>query len=183
MKWYFIVIPFIITGFLLIKKPTVTNVITKKENSNMATPQAYTKAFNFTVGVEGGYNAKTATNMGVTQGFYNGVANMYGLAQKSVKFLTKKEVSLIYYNHFWLGAGCNFLPDKMAIALFDSAVNHNVQPARSMLIQSGYNLVNFLKIRKNYYGMLANMNKTNRDNYKGWINRFNKLQSFIGVYV
>lgn len=185
MKWFYVAIPIIIfAGFYIIPKTVKTaETQTTEENKNMATAQAFEKAFNFTVGVEGGYNAKTATNMGVTQGFYNSVYSRYGLQYKSVKYLTKAEVKKIYYYHFWLGAGCNFLPDKMAIALFDSAVNHNVMPARDMLAQSGYNLVKFLKIRLNYYKMLAGMNSTNRSNYTGWVNRFKKLQNYIGVYV
>lgn len=65
-----------------------------------------------------------ATRFGVTQATYNGYLLKKNKQTKSVEFIEQDEVQDIYYEFFWLKAGCpNIVSAKVAMAIFDFVVN------------------------------------------------------------
>src|SRR5574344_1118504 len=100
-------------------------------------------ALEFLFPSEGGYsNHKAdkggATNMGVTQQTYNYYLKKNNLSQKDVKNITRNEAKEIYYNEYWKTSGADKIEDpKMAIAIFDTAVLHGPERAKSFYRQSG----------------------------------------------
>lgn len=83
---------------------------------------------------EGGYvnhprDPGGATNKGVTQRVYDGYRARMGLPQQSVRDITDSEVSDIYRAQYWDAVRADDLPNGLAYAVFDYAVNSG--PARA----------------------------------------------------
>lgn len=100
---------------------------------------SFEKAFSITVGHEGGYVNDPKDNGGETK---------YGISKRSypdldIKALTLDEAKSIYYADFWKTKKMDLdeLPEKIAIELFDTAVNMGSYTARKML-QEALNLLN-----------------------------------------
>jgi lysozyme family protein len=58
----------------------------------------------------------------------------WGISQKAyplldIKNLTREDAEAIYLRDYWTPAGCDSLPEPLAIALFDSAANQGVSTA------------------------------------------------------
>lgn len=99
---------------------------------------AFESALAFTLRWEGGYvddpdDHGGATNEGVTQSTYNAYRTAQGLAPQSVRLLTADERDDIYETRYWDAAGCPDLPEPIATALFDTAVNLGVTRAVKLL--------------------------------------------------
>lgn len=91
-------------------------------------------ALKFTLQWEGGYVNHPAdpggeTNFGVTNAVYVQYRRSKGKLSQSVKLISKAEVYEIYYSNYWVRAGCEALPSKLALCHFDWAVNHGVNGA------------------------------------------------------
>ena len=92
---------------------------------------AFERAFAFVTrsDIEGGYvndphDPGGETNFGISKRAY---------PQLNIAALTSGQAKEIYYRDYWLSAGCETLPDRVAIATFDSAVNQGVGRARRLL--------------------------------------------------
>src|SRR5688500_6264664 len=77
---------------------------------------------------EGGYanhpkDPGGATNFGVTQRVYDGYRLKAGVAKRSVKEITKTEVSAIYKRQYWDLIDGDELPAGVDYVVFDGAVN------------------------------------------------------------
>lgn len=63
------------------------------------------------------------TKWGVTQGAYDRWRVKTGQAPRPVTEMTEAEMRAVYLDDYWMPAGCDQLPDELAEAVFDMAVN------------------------------------------------------------
>lgn len=99
---------------------------------------SFDSALKFVLQWEGGYVNHPAdpggeTNLGVTKATYNSYRTSKKLPLQSVRSISMLEVKDIYYANYWLAAGCNLMPPKLALCHFDWAVNHGVTGANKTL--------------------------------------------------
>ena len=88
-------------------------------------------ALTFTLRWEGGYvnhpsDPGGATNKGVIQATYNEYRDRKRLPRQSVRSITDAEVHEIYHLMYWTSSLCEIMPPKLAVAMFDTAVNFGV---------------------------------------------------------
>lgn len=145
----------------------------------------FNKALKFVLKWEGGFSDNKndyggRTNKGITQNTYNAWLKSKGLASKDVKNITDSEVEQIYYNNYWLKAGCNNMTEKFAIVCFDTAVNMGVSRVSEFLRAAEYKYVDsFLLARALKYNEFAKVS-SQRGFLHGWLNRLADLKTFIG---
>jgi len=87
------------------------------------------KAIAFVLSYEGGYvndpsDPGGETNFGISKRAYPNV---------DIKAMTREMASEIYKQDYWNACRCGELPDSMAIAVFDCAVNQGVKTASRLL--------------------------------------------------
>lgn len=90
---------------------------------------AFDRALALVLEAEGGYSNDPRdpggeTNFGISKRAY---------PRLDIKALTIDQAREIYLRDYWLKAKCERLPDPVAIALFDSAVNQGVDAATKLL--------------------------------------------------
>jgi lysozyme family protein len=90
---------------------------------------AFSNALSRTLKFEGGYvndpnDPGGETNFGISKRSY---------PHLDIKNLTLEEATKIYERDFWHRAGCARLPDAVAVAHFDAAVNHGIAGAIKIL--------------------------------------------------
>lgn len=147
--------------------------------------ELFEKALNWLKPIEGGYvndpdDPGGATNKGVTQNTYNTWLKKNGKAAKNIKTITDEEAKAIYYNNYWLAAGCNKMSSKFAVACFDSAVNHGVGKVNDFLSAAKWkNIDLFFIARIRYYNQLVKNRPVNIKYLHGWLNRVYALYDFI----
>lgn len=66
------------------------------------------------------------TMYGITQTTYNAFRKKKGRKGQSVGLITKQEAKELYYEEYWLAAGCHRLPYPISYLVFDAAVNSGV---------------------------------------------------------
>jgi lysozyme family protein len=76
------------------------------------------------------------TNKGITHKVYEAYLKSKGKPNKDVKNITDQEVEAIYWELYWTPARCGELPDRLAVAHMDTAVNMGVPRAIRILQQS-----------------------------------------------
>jgi lysozyme family protein len=146
---------------------------------------SFEKALKFVLKWEGGYSANTndkggATNKGITQSTYNTWLRSKGKNLKDVRNITDSEVREIYYNNYWLKAGCNKMSEKFAILCFDTAVNMGVGRVKEFLEYAKYtNPDKFIIARIRKYNEFAKYGNQ-KIFLQGWLNRILDLETFIG---
>lgn len=169
----------------------------------------FQKALQFTLQFEGGYvnhpaDPGGATNKGVTQLVYNSWRHDNNLPMQTVKKITQAEVEQIYYTNYWLKFGCNQLPEKLGIAVFDFCVNAGRRGTIKLqqvlgisddgiLGKGSFKAINdYIKTNGEIKLLVAYIEK--RDEYyraigkgklsvflKGWLNRTKGLRTFLGL--
>ena len=150
----------------------------------MATMDCFNKALQFVLKWEGGYSNNPndkggATNKGITQNTYNTWLSSKGQNHKDVRHITDSEVKQIYYNNYWLKAGCPNMSDKFAIIAFDTAVNMGVGRVAEFLKAAEYKYPDkFLLARIKKYNEFAKVGNQ-KVFLVGWLNRVFDLQKFI----
>ena len=146
--------------------------------------ELFKKALSFVLKWEGGYvnnphDKGGATNKGITQGTYNGWLVSKGLQRKDVKFISQSEVEEIYYNNYWLKAGCQKMSKIFAVISFDTAVNMGVGRVQEFLKAAKWtDPTKFLDAREAKYREFANYGNQ-KIFLKGWLNRLNALRTYI----
>lgn len=151
----------------------------------MATIECFNKALQFVLKWEGGYvnnpNDKGgATNKGITQNTYNSWLKSKGQSLKDVRNITDNEVREIYYNNYWIKAGCPNMTDKFAILCFDTAVNMGVGRVQEFLKYAKYtNPDKFIIARIRKYNEFAKYGNQKMF-LQGWLNRILDLEAFLG---
>ena len=151
----------------------------------MATIETFNKALQFVLKWEGGYvnnpNDKGgATNKGITQNTYSSWLKSKGQNLKDVRNITDDEVKQIYYNNYWLKAGCDKMSEKFAILCFDTAVNMGVGRVQEFLKYAKYtNTDKFIIARIRKYNEFAKYGNQ-KVFLQGWLNRILDLEAFLG---
>ncbi len=146
--------------------------------------EIFEKALNFVLKWEGGYvnnpNDKGgATNKGITQYTYNAWLKSKGQNFKDVRNITNEEVKEIYYNNYWLKAGCNKMSEKFAIICFDTAVNMGVGRIKEFMEYAQYKYPEkFIIARIRKYCEFAKVGNQ-KVFLQGWLNRTLDLEKFI----
>ena len=95
----------------------------------MTYPAAFTLAFATTVGLEGGLSLDPNDSGNYANGKL--VGTKYGISARSyptlnIPSLTLSTAQAIYWTDYWLKARCDVLPPRLAVFMFDSAVNNGV---------------------------------------------------------
>lgn len=132
------------------------------------------RSINFVLRWEGGYvnhpnDPGGETNFGISKRAFPNI---------DIKNLTVEQAKEIYNKKYWMPMDCHKLPDAMALAVFDSAVNCGVTKARQWLKQSDGSVNLYLIDRENFYRFLAIKPKF-QVFLKGWLNRLNALRKEV----
>ena len=144
----------------------------------------FEKALKFVLLHEGGYSNNVndkggATNKGITQATYNSWLRSKGQNIKDVRNIQDSEVKEIYYNNYWLKAGCDKMSEKFAILAFDTAVNMGVGRVKPFLEYAKYtNPDKFLLARIRKYCEFAKVGNQ-KVFLQGWLNRVLDLEFYI----
>lgn len=98
----------------------------------------FERALAVTLGFEGGISdnpldAGGFTNHGVTQKTYDTWRTTTGQGKRPVSDITDYEIRAIYLSDYWMPCNCDSLPDNLALAVFDMAVNSGVWNAKLAL--------------------------------------------------
>lgn len=94
-------------------------------------------ALKLTLGFEGGYtndplDRGKATNFGVTQRAYDRWRARRGLQPMPVAKIAAGEVRDLYRDDYWVIAHCDEMPVRLALVVFDTAVNSG--PTRAIIL-------------------------------------------------
>lgn len=95
---------------------------------------AFDKALAQTLGFEGGWSNALGdrggpTNYGITQRTYDAWRVTTGQPGRTVELITDEEVKAIYFADYWTPCRCEEMPEALALAVFDMAVNSGVYNA------------------------------------------------------
>jgi lysozyme family protein len=74
-----------------------------------------------------------ATKQGVTQRVYDAYRMTSGKPTRTVREIDGSEVAEIYRNQYWRAVRADELPEKLALVMFDAAVNHGPRKAITLL--------------------------------------------------
>jgi len=146
--------------------------------------ELFNKALPFVLNQEGGFvndpdDKGGATNKGVTQGTYDAYRKAHKQPIQTVKNITDTEVSDIYYNNYWLKAGCDKMTPIFAVISFDTAVNMGIGRVQEFMHAAEYTSIDkFLLARIGKYVEFA-QNKTQAKFLLGWLNRVFRLIDFV----
>jgi len=96
------------------------------------------RAFTAILGAEGGYSNHPndrggRTMMGVTEGTLRRAVSLGIVPAKDVRELSRDEVRVIYDRLYWQPAKCDAMPERLAMAHFDAAINHGIGGAGIIL--------------------------------------------------
>jgi lysozyme family protein len=109
--------------------------------SDGAFPALFLRAFEATVGHEGGFGRDPADKGNWTGGQVGKgrlVGTKYGISAAAhpgfdIPNLTLDDARNIYFERYWHAAGCDRLPPVLAVLAFDAAVNNGVENAKRFL--------------------------------------------------
>ena len=130
----------------------------------------FDEAIKFVLKWEGGYSNDPNDPGGETK---------FGISKRSypeldISKLTLKQAKEIYYQNYWLKAGCDELPFPFDIIVFDTAVNMGRRRAKEFLdVYSDWR--DYLFKRIEFYARL----KTAKYYLRGWTNRVIDLYKLI----
>jgi lysozyme family protein len=130
----------------------------------------FNRAMEFVLKWEGGFvdhpnDPGGATNYGIS-------SKAHGLTYEQVKNLTKDEAKVIYYQQYWLAAGCDKMDWPMNLIVFDTAVNVGVSRAKSWIPSEGIAPDDYLARRMRHYISLTDLWPSFG---RGWMNRVQDL--------
>lgn len=149
----------------------------------MATDEIFEKALQFVLKYEGGYvndpdDRGGATNKGITQKVFDAYLTDKRRVIRDVKYIDDEEVRDIYYNRYWISAGCHKMTDKFAIICFDTAVNMGVSRVGEFLKACQWNDIDvYLLARIRKYNEFAKV-KSQQKYLHGWLNRVYALYDY-----
>ena len=137
----------------------------------------FNRGLDFIFTAEGGFVAKDGLSGAPANFGINQAAN----PDIDVKSLTKEQAAEIYRTRYWNPLNAEDLPPQLAIAAFDTAVNMGVGTAKRLLSQSNGDLAKFMELRRDAYNKIVSANPDQSKFLKGWMNRVDKLEKFIGT--
>ena len=138
------------------------------------------------------------TNMGVTQFLLSAYDKLQGNEPRDVFDLTREEAREIYENEFWKVVRGDKLPERVALAVFDTAINSSPKTAVKMLqdivgtypdgkigpqtLNAVYQLdphelfEKYNDARENLYNKIVEKKPSQVAFIDGWMNRLNDLR-------
>ena len=124
------------------------------------------KAIEFVLQWEGGYENDPDDPGGETK---------YGISKRAfpnedIANLTLDRAKELYHLEYWTRIGGNYLPDKMDIVVFDTAVNCGVGKAVQFL-QVAKSPADYLFERLAHYSRIVGKNSKLSKFIRGWMNR------------
>jgi lysozyme family protein len=133
--------------------------------------ETFTKAIKFILTWEGGY-VDDINDMG-------GETN-YGISKRSypnedIKNMTIDRATEIYYQDYWLQAGCEELPSPLDMVVMDTAVNMGMSRAKKILEQTT-DWKDYILLRIDRYSVIASKDARY---LRGWINRCMNLYKTV----
>ena len=149
----------------------------KKTSTNKYDDKRFNKFLSIVLNREGGYSNEESdrggeTLKGVTHTTYDEYRKSKGLPTQSVTKMTDDEMQEIYYKMFYKASGADSIPDKkLALYVFDTAVNMGVETAKNMFEASGGDINKFESLRKNRYKRIIENDDKQKANEEGWNNR------------
>lgn len=147
------------------------------------TNELFKQALHFVLNMEGGFvddpdDKGGATNKGITQSTYDAYRKAHNKTKQTVKNITDAEVSEIYYNNYWMNAGCDKMTPIFAVVAFDTAVNMGVGRVKEFMQFAEYKSTDkFLIARIGKYVEFARVGNQQKF-LLGWLNRVFKLIDF-----
>lgn len=144
----------------------------------------YNQMLEFILSREGGYVNNSIdkggeTNKGITHTTYNSYRKSKGLTQQSVKYITNDELQEIYYKNYYLASNADKIENpRLALYVFDTAVNMGVSVAKELLNKSNGNLDTYEKLRLEKYQQYIKYDKSQQMFFNGWKNRIKHLRDF-----
>lgn len=161
-------------------------VKSKKRNrrkSAMNNDKMFNNFLNCILEREGGYNPDDMGqpgNHGILQSTYSAWLEKKGRSNRDVKDITMDEVRQIYYEEYYVASGAHKIKDaKLALYVFDTAVNCGVSIAKRFLAESKGDLDKFEELRIAYYNNLATENpEKHGGNLRGWIARVDRVRDY-----
>lgn len=147
----------------------------------------FEKMLKFVLKYEGGYvndphDLGGETNKGITHRTYNAYRKARGLSAQSVKLISNEEVKEIYRKNYYEASGAhNIKSRKLAMLVFDTAVNMGVGRAKGFLKESNWDIKKYLFLRRDKYQEFARVNPSQKRFLQGWMNRVAALEAFMNV--
>lgn len=144
----------------------------------------YPQMVKFVLAREGGYvndpNDKGGeTNKGITHTTYDSYRRSKGLPKQSVKYMTDEEMHEIYYNNYYKASGADKIDNpRLAMYVFDTAVNMGVSVAKDLYKKSDDNLDKFEQLRRDKYEAYVKSEPTQKKYIQGWNNRVTHVKDF-----
>jgi len=132
-------------------------------------------ALRFVLEKEGGYVNDPDDPGGETKW---GIAKRFH-PDEDIKNLTPERAAEIYFDEYWVPAGCDVLPNPLCIVVFDTAVNMGVSQAVAYLKGSDWDVRKYLDQRKLGYAERAKKRPASQKYLKGWLNRVNDLDKYV----
>lgn len=95
---------------------------------NIADSNTFEEALKLCLEYEGGYtndptDSGGETNFGIIHSEYDNYRDSKHLPRRNVRYMDMSEAREIYANKYWLRSGCDKMPRRVAIAVFDWQVN------------------------------------------------------------
>lgn len=124
------------------------------------------------------------TNYGITQIAYDDWRKDHDLAPLDVFEITKTEAEAIYRERYWYAAGCDKIPGRLGVCVFQAAVHSGVGNAKAWLEDVRWaealeecQVFAFLSVQRRF---LINLSKQPDQGKfrKGWENRILKTLAF-----
>lgn len=131
---------------------------------------------------EGGYNPNDCGqpgNYGVLQSSYDTYRKQRGLPTQSVRLLTKEEARDLYYHNYYVASGADKISDpKLALQVFDTAVNMGVGAAKQLRAASNDDINRFEELRRARYQSIAANNSSKQQYLSAWLRRVSRTHEF-----
>ena len=149
----------------------------------------------YTIPNEGGYSNRPTdrgreTNFGISINTY---------PNEDIRHMTRERANALLYRDYWNYNGINTLPDDLGGMVFESAVNRGGPRTiedlhRSLGIEPPGNIIgptthrrlaesdidqvrrDFTERMRNHYRNLATQDPTQREYFRGWMNRVDELE-------
>lgn len=154
-----------------------------KLTSNSVNDKYFDKMLSYILSLEGGYSNVSGdrggkTYKGVTQATYNSYRKNNKLKTRDVRQMTDAEMKEIYYGIYKACGADKIDNPRMALMVFDVAVNSGPARAKKMFKESGGSISKFEELRRKLYTNIANNNSSQKKFLKGWNNRVDNTHDF-----
>ena len=126
------------------------------------------------------WDVKAYNKNGVLQDTYNEYRTKYKhLETRDISQMTLKEMCELYYKMFYVDGGAiNVEDDRLALYVFDSAVNMGQNSGKILLTRSGNSASRFEAERRKEYDMRIAKNPNLGKYRDGWMDRIKKTKAY-----